>query len=391
MKITARLFLLLSVCAGCDAATIDASITQNNLLEKMNAYPPLRQPIEATATPTGLTPAQIKKAYNLPSTGGVGTIAVVVAYDAPTIEADLNIFSAEFGLRECTTDNGCFEKYIFGTTGKNFDWALEATMDVEWAHAIAPDAKILLLEAKTNSHADLLAAINYARQQSDVVAVSMSWGSDEWLYETNYNNYFTSDYEMVFFAASGDSGHAVFWPAVVPQVVAVGGTKLVLASDGSVLDEIAWSGSSGGLSKYQAMPNDQIEYGVPDLHLRRGLDDNIVSEPRWRAIPDVSYQAGLKPGFSVYMTGTRGWYEIGGTSAGCPQWAAIQALDHSATRENLYHRAAANDYEKYFRDITKGNNAPCGAYCNARPRFDYVTGLGSPLTIDFRPTFTTDP
>lgn len=391
MQRTVRFFLLLSVCAGCDAATIDASLTQNNLFQKMTASPPLRQPIEATATPTGLTPAQIKKAYNLPSTGGVGTIAVVVAYDAPTIEADLNVFSAEFGLRECTTDNGCFEKYILGATGKNFDWALEATMDVEWAHAIAPDAKILLVEARTNNFVDLFAAIKYAGAQSDVVAVSMSWGADESPYEMNYEKYFTSDHEVVFFAASGDFGHGTYWPSSSPSVVAVGGTQLIFAADGSVLDEIAWSGSSGGLSKYQAMPNDQIEYGVPDLHLRRGLDDNIVSEPRWRAIPDVSYQAGLKPGFSVYMTGTRGWYEIGGTSAGCPQWAAIQALDHSATRENLYHRAAADEYEKYFRDITKGNNDPCGAYCNARPRFDYVTGLGSPLTINFRPTLTTDP
>ena len=127
--------------------------------------------------PVGITPAEIKKIYNLPQNGGHGTIALIGAYDDATIEADLADFDLQFGLPACTTKNGCFEKHKMTSGVKsNSGWALETTLDVEWAHAIAPSAKILLVEATTPSGANLLKAIDYAASRPDVVAVSMSWG-----------------------------------------------------------------------------------------------------------------------------------------------------------------------------------------------------------------------
>jgi subtilase family serine protease len=108
-----------------------------------------------------------------------------------------------------------------------------------------------------------------------------------------------------------------------------------------------------------------------------------------RAIPDVSYAADPASGFSIYMTTGTGkrargvWDTVGGTSAGAPQWAAIQALGGTATLARFYADKASAKSLKYFRDITSGTNGDCMYYCSARKRYDYVTGLGSPLTARF--------
>src|SRR5262245_11221216 len=124
----------------------------------------------ASPSPTGLSPATIKSAYSFPisATAGAGkTIAIVDAYDDPTAESDLGVFSAQFSLPACTTANGCFKKVDQrgGTTypRKDAGWALEISLDVQWAHAIAPGAHILLVEADSNSFANLLAAEDYAK------------------------------------------------------------------------------------------------------------------------------------------------------------------------------------------------------------------------------------
>ena len=123
-----------------------------------------------------MTPTEIKTAYHLSTTGGKGTIAIIDAYDDATMGKNLGDFSKEFNLPACTIANGCFEKHkMSATESNNSGWALETTLDVEWAHAIAPSAKILLIEATTQSGANLLKAIDYAASRTDVVAVSMSW------------------------------------------------------------------------------------------------------------------------------------------------------------------------------------------------------------------------
>jgi subtilase family serine protease len=331
------------------------------------------------SAPSGMTPAEIKKIYKLPSTGGKGTIAIIDAYDDPSIEGDLAVFDKQFNLAACTTANGCFEKHkMASSTATNTDAAMEMSLDVEWAHAIAPTAKILLVEAKTQSGANLLAAVDYAAARKDVVAVSMSWGGAEFSDELSYDTHFMSktSSSIAFFASSGDSGTGASWPASSPNVIGVGGTSLQVSSSGAFIAETAWSGSGGGVSAYEKEPTYQSAYKISKAN---GM----------RAIPDVSYDADPASGYPIYITLGSGakakgtWYVVGGTSAGAPQWAAIQALGGSAALPKFYADKASTSTLKYFRDITSGANGTCAYYCDARKRYDYVTGLGSPQTVKF--------
>ncbi len=340
---------------------------------QFKARPPIHIYARGLSAPMGLSPVAIKKVYHLPATGGNGTVAIIGAYDDDNIEKDLNIFSKQFNLPECTSKNGCFEKYAIGAPKKDSGWSLETSLDVEWAHAIAPQSKILLVEAKTPSGQNLLDAIDYATKQKDVVAVSMSWGGAEFLEETKLDDHFPGDRDISFFASSGDDGTGASWPAASPNVIAVGGTSLSFNNDGSLKKEIAWSGSGGGISAYEVQPDYQKNY-------------YIKKAGGYRAIPDVSYNADPATGFSVYRTtgnSKKSWYTLGGTSAGAPQWAAIHALGLSATNKNFYSDKASDKNYNYFRDIVSGQNGDCGYLCSARKHYDYVTGLGSPLTINF--------
>jgi subtilase family serine protease len=322
-------------------------------------------------TPMGLTPTQVKKAYNLPTTGGSGTIALIDAYDCPTVQNDFVTFSQQFGL---PTTN--FEKHMLKpNTAVDAGWALEISLDVQWAHAIAPNATILLVEAQTASFTDLLAAISYAANRADVVAVSMSWGGSEFSGQSAINAYFSSNH-VVFFASTGDAGAGVIWPSTSSKVVAVGGTTLALNSDGTVASETGWSGSGGGISSYETEPQYQTSYG-------------IIGTGNKRSVPDVSYDSNPATGFPVYDTtaysGQTGWFQVGGTSAASPQWAAIHSLALSVSNNNLYQDAKWNT-PWYFRDITAGSN---GAF-SATSGYDLVTGLGSPITSNFTVGFGSD-
>jgi subtilase family serine protease len=311
------------------------------------------------------TPTQVKKAYNLPASGGSGTIAVIDAYDCPTAQNDFVVFSQQFGL---PTTN--FEKHMMKPHIEvNADWAVEISLDVQWAHAIAPNATILLVEAPSASFSDLLAAVNYAANRADVIAVSMSWGGSEFPTQSSYNSHFTSNHGVVFFASTGDFGAGVMWPSTSTNVIAVGGTTLTLNPDGTVASETGWSGSGGGISAYETEPQYQIDYGVSGTSGKR-------------AVPDVSYDSDPATGFPVYdstpLNGQSGWFIVGGTSAASPQWAAIHSLVLSVSNNNLYQDAKWNT-PVYLRDITSGSN---GAY-SATSGYDLVTGLGSPITSNF--------
>jgi hypothetical protein len=308
---------------------------------------------------SGYTPTQIHTAYSLPW-GGSGTIAIIDAYDAPTAQSDLTYFSNYFGLP--TPDYE--EHHMVSPLAPDSGWALETALDIEWAHAIAPNAKILLVQAKNNLLTNLLAAVDYATSRPDVVAVSMSWSTNEFFGEASLDYHFAGP---AFFASSGDGGAGVVWPASSARVVAVGGTTLVLDASGNVLSETAWSSSGGGSSAYISKPSYQIAYAVPGS---------------MRGVPDVSYDANPSTGFPVYNSGA--WLKVGGTSAGAPQWAAIYALGFTASNDNFYQDAASPSYASYFRDITSGSNGyPAGV------GYDFVTGLGSPVTVDFTPSSTT--
>src|SRR5260370_824006 len=184
-------------------------------------------------SPSGETPTSLRSVYKLPSTGGAGVIAIVDAFDYPTAENDLNVFSTQFGLPACTAANGCFKK-VFASGSQpavNCGWSQEAALDIEWAHAMAPNAKIVLVEAATNSFVDLFAAVDVATSQVLATGgrgeVSMSWGGGEFSTEASNDSHFQHD-AVVYFAASGDTGGANIYPSVSPFVVSSGSTRLNL-------------------------------------------------------------------------------------------------------------------------------------------------------------------
>lgn len=335
-------------------------------IEDFTAYPPIHIQKNSLKIPDGLTPSQIKSTYHLPETGGKGTIAIIGAYDSPSLESDLGIFNQQFGLPYCTKSNNCLEIHpMAGNISPGGSWEAEGALDTQWAHAIAPQAKILFVEAKSASGKDLLAAVDYARSRADVVAVSMSWGGGEYSSEGSFDSHFTSNHGVAFFASSGDSGAGVEWPAVSPNVIGVGGTTLHFNTAGRLLSETAWSGSGGGVSSFVDQPSFQQLLNNPKAHGKR-------------SVPDVSFNADPASGFAIYH---QGWQVVGGTSAGAPQWAAIRALGTNFSNQNLYSDAL-NTY-KDFRDISKGINGSCGFICHAHKNYDTVTGLGSPLTTNF--------
>jgi subtilase family serine protease len=349
VPIVAALILALAVAAPVGAAGPPAGVYAHTYLHvKPNA----------SSSPTGLSPATIKSAYNFSTsqTAGAGeTIAIVDAFDHPSIEADLAVFSTQYGLPACTTANGCFTKVNQNGGSsyprKNAGWALEIALDVEWAHAIAPGAKILLVEATSNSFANLLAAEDYAKTHAQYV--SNSWGAAEFSGETSYDSHFAQS-GVSFFVSSGDNGTPAEYPSSSPNVISVGGTTLHL--NGTV-SETGWSGSGGGCSVYESKAAAQTTGSV-----------NCNGK---RATPDVSLDADPASGVSVYDSfryqGQAGWWTVGGTSASAPMWAG-----RSAVAGTTVNAAYVYGNSITYRDITSGNN---GASC--LPGFDLVTGRGS--------------
>jgi len=350
-SLLAALLLLVAVTAPVEAAGPPRSLTAHNYL---------RVRPNVSSSPTGLSPATVKSAYNFPtsSTAGAGTtIAIVDAYDHPKIESDLAVFSAQFGLPACTTANGCFTKVNQngGTSypKRNAGWALEIALDVEWAHAIAPGARILLVEATSNSFADLLAAEDYARTHAQYV--SNSWGAGEFSGESSYDSHFSGS-GVSFFVSSGDNGTPAEYPSSSPNVISVGGTTLHF-SGGSFSSETGWSGSGGGCSVYE--------------NRNAAQSTGSINCNGKRATPDVSLVADPASGVSVYDSfryqGQAGWWTVGGTSASAPMWAARSAAAGAVVNATYVY---GNNIS--YRDITSGNN---GANCG--PGYDLVTGRGS--------------
>ena len=337
----------------------------------------------STPPTTAFTPAQIRHAYgfDLITNQGAGqTIALVDAYDDANAGNDLSVFSKQFNLPVCTTSNGCFRQlYSSGRKPQaNANWAVEIALDIEWAHAIAPQAKILLVEAPSNNLSDLLSAVDFAVRNGASV-VSMSWTSSEVSSERNLDNHFVTT-GVTFLAASGDSGAGVNYPAASPDVIAVGGTSLILDKSGNYSSETAWSGSGGGLSKYEYEPISQAQFPIAnDIHGTRG-------------VPDVSYNANPGTGYAIYdsigVSGYSGWFQVGGTSAASPQWAALVAIANSqrtaARKSNLsatgssVYAVGKSSLNSNFHAVTSGTNGSCGTLCDALAGYDYVTGLGTP-------------
>src|SRR6266566_3606871 len=333
-----------------------------------------RPPLHLNLTPAAAvsyTPAQIRHAYGfdqVAATGAGQKIAIVDAYGNASIQNDLDMFCTQFGLSSTTV------QILGNNTSSDASWAMETALDVEWAHVVAPGATIILSVARSSSVADLLAAVD-AAVNAGATVVSMSWGGPEFAGMSTYDSHFNTP-NVTFTASSGDNGAGLEWPAVSPYVLGVGGTSLYLDASYNRTSETAWAGSGGGTS---------ISYSQPAYQ-------NGWQTSGRRGVPDASYLADPNTGVQIYDAVNGGWFVVGGTSAGAPQWAGLIALVNqlragvgaaplgtaNSTIYSLAQGSPATPYavnSTYFYDVSQGNN---GLY-DAGPPYDFVTGLGSPL------------
>ncbi len=332
----------------------------------------------AATLPSGYGPLDLQAAYSLPSdvAGSGQTIAIVDAYDAPKAESDLGVYRKTYGLPACTTVNGCFRKVNQrgGTTypRSNQGWALEISLDLDMASAVCPNCKILLVEADSNSYANLLAAVQTAVNLG-ATAISNSWGSSEFSSEASSQTPFcnASAAGIAVTASSGDSGYGASFPAASTCVTAVGGTTLARSSSAPRgWAEVAWSGAGSGCSAFIAKPVWQTDTGCSN-----------------RTIADVSAVADPNTGVAVYDTngyfGRKGWFVVGGTSASAPIIAGVFALAGNAKTGSVmqsypYNAVAANP--SVVNDVAGGSNGSCNPLylCTAVAGYDGPTGLGTP-------------
>jgi kumamolisin len=343
--------------------------------------------------------------YDNPA-GGSNIIAIVDAYDYPTALNDFNTFSQMFGLpngNKCGDGTQpCFTKaYPGGSQPRsNSSWAQEEALDIEWAHAMAPNAQIVLVEAASNSNADLMQAVAYANTivstcnftcgSGGTGEVSMSWGGSESSSEISYDSTYFTQSGITYFASSGDSGGKVIWPSSSPNVVSAGGTT-VNRTKGNFTGETTWSSAGGGYSSYETMPSYQ------DITA-------LINTTQMRGTPDISFDANPSTGVSVYDStasqGLSGWLVFGGTSVSSPSLAGIVnnagAFDGgwdggnntSSVQSNLYSNYATetgstgplsatncsyNGSTTPFYDITSGS---AGTYPSG-PCWDFASGIGT--------------
>jgi subtilase family serine protease len=318
-------------------------------------------------TPIGYVPADLLSAYKLLTSGGSGqTIAIVDAFDDPNAESDLAQYRAQFGLAPCTTANGCFRKVnqTGGTSplpASDVGWAEEISLDVDMVSAICPNCHILLVEATTNSLANLGAAVDEAATLG-AQAISNSYGAGETgtsSFEFHYNHP-----GHAITVSSGDSGFAREFPASSPHVTAVGGTTLSRASNSRGWTETVWSGAGSGCSRIYAKPAWQLDTGCA-----------------LRTIADVSAVADPATGVAVYDTfGVSGgpWFRFGGTSVSSPIIAAVYGLAGNGTAVN--YGSFPYSHTASLFDVVGGSNGHChpSYLCTGVVGYDGPSGLGTP-------------
>lgn len=342
------------------------------------------------------TPASIACIYNLqhriagcnpnvvtanPS-GGSRAIAIVDAYDYSAAAADLATFDAQFGIATPsftvvyapfggTTPGSCTGPATQPVSGAGSGWDIEAALDTQWSHAMAPSATLYLVEAQSDFDPDMYCAVSVA---SALVAeagggeVSMSWGEGEYPGETAFDSVLTTP-KVVYFASAGDSPGPIY-PSVSPNVVSAGGTSLSTnANTGTFEFENTWQDAGGGASAFESRPRYQNSVAY------------LVGTQR--GTPDVAFDANPYTGVWVFnstFVGFPAWFIVGGTSVSSPNWAGIVntaggfSASSSAELTRMYSRGSLG-----FTDIVYGT---CGVYIGdlAFVGWDFCTGLGSPKT-----------
>ena len=348
--------------------------SQDQLSEtSINFYPRAYSPskVEAfasTTVPTGRKPNEIYYAYGIDkvtSTGSGQTIAIVVPAGSETLINDLHVFSQQFGLPDAAV------QFIYPQgvpTVHSDDWALETSLDAEWAHASAPNAKLLMVICNTSAISGLVQGID-AAVTAGAKIISLSWGSVEWSNQKSYDSHLNID-RVTIVSATGDSGYGTSWPSVLPHLVAVGGTQLISSGTSGTVIETAWARGSGGISKYYSKPTYQ----------------SIVQSTLFRTTPDTSINAS---GYTIYMgnyKSQKGYINVSGTSAGAPIIAGLIARGLSIRVTTLpvdLHTNLYTNPSSFYRDITTGSNGVA-----ATVGYDYDTGLGVPIAPAFVNTLT---
>jgi subtilase family serine protease len=331
----------------------------------------------ATLAPTGYGPAQFHGAYALPTTApNAQTIAIVDAYDDPTAKADLDVFDSTLGLPPFPSCRGsvttaCFQKVNQNGAAsplprKNSGWALEISLDVQVAHEICQNCKILLVETRSASFANLGTAVNTAASMGATV-ISNSYGGSDTSAMGAYNHQ-----GVAITASSGDAGYGVESPASFNSVIGVGGTTLQLGAGDTYASERVWSGAGSGCSSFNTARGFQSStstWAATRCGTKRG-------------VADVAADADPATGASVYDStayqGQKGWFQVGGTSLSSPLIAAVFALAGNAGSVN-YPASLPYGHTTSLHDVTTGSNGTCSTtMCKGAAGYDGPTGVGTP-------------
>ncbi|MDQ0907730.1 hypothetical protein QFZ22_003715 [Streptomyces canus] len=327
----------------------------------------------AAATPSGLSPANLHSAYNLPSTGGSGlTVAVVDAYNDPNAAADLATYRSTYGLSACTVANGCFKQVSqTGSTTSlptnDTGWAGEEALDIDMVSAVCPNCNIILVEANSANDSDLGIAENEAVALG-AKFVSNSWGGSESSSQTGEDTSYFKHPGVAITVSAGDSAYGAEYPATSQYVTAVGGTALSTSSNSRGWTESVWKtssteGTGSGCSAYDPKPSWQTDTGCTK-----------------RMEADVSAVADPATGVAVYDTyGGSGWAVYGGTSASSPIIAGVYALAGTPGSSD-YPAKYPYSHTSNLYDVTSGNNGSCSTsyFCTAATGYDGPTGWGTP-------------
>lgn len=324
----------------------------------------------------GLTPSEVAGAYGVPlaSTPGAGAIAIVDAYNYPTALSDFNTFSNTFGLptesssSATSSSNQRFQVvYAAGSAPANDGgWSQEMAIDIEWAHSMAPAAKIYLVEAASDSLSDVINAVSVAKNLPGVREVSTSFGGTETgCTYVQYDSAFVKS-GVVFFGAAGDSAGQRNFPALSMNVVAVGGTTLNLNPFGTYISETVWNSTGCGPSAYEPRPVFQDAFYSKIGLYRAGCDIAAVADPN----------TGVGVYDSYAYQGQSGWFIAGGTSVACPIVAGIANSTGVAftSSQSFNSQTYALAGSSYFHAVTSGSS---GGYSAGTP-WCFPTGLGTP-------------
>ncbi len=365
------------------------------------------------------SPQEMQTAYGVSDMLSMGdngkgqTIVIVDAFGSPTIAHDLKVFDAGYGLPDppsLTVYSPLGTKPFNPNNSTMTGWAFETTLDVEWAHAMAPGARIALMTSPmaetqgVQGMPQFLFLEQWALDHNIGKIISQSWATTENTLFFNGGYQVLKSFDAFYrqaaadnvtvFGSTGDNGvgntgvngklypfPTVNFPASDPYVTAVGGTTLTADTQGNYQSEVGWSGSGGGVSQYFGQPSYQRD------NLPASVEKTLNHH---RGIPDISYNADPGSPILVYLSflgkSNAGYYGIGGTSEGSPQWAGIMADANQMNgkplgfiNQDLYQVANSSQYGSTYHDVTSGNNSSGGITgYNATTGWDFVTGWGSP-------------